>query len=96
MSREEVDKFIEIVRAIMDTPDQRVALSQYLPREVADALQQVIDSAVAREREACAVAAESAAEPSGVFGRGDTFKDDPVRRDICLKIAHAIRRRGRN
>ena len=91
--RERVYKFIETVNAIRDGRARGVALSEYWPREIADAIQFLIDSAVEREREACASGAEGAAEPSGVLTPGQTFEPDPVRQQICLGIAASIRAR---
>lgn len=91
--RDQVYKFIETVRAIQAGREQGITLSQYWPRDIADAIQFLIDGAVRSEREACAIVAESAAEPGGMLARGEVIEADPVRRRICLEIAGSIRAR---
>lgn len=94
MEREEVYKFIETVRQIKAAQADHVPLSEYFPREIADALQSLINSAIDREREQCAIVAESAAEPSGAIARGQHFDADPTKKRVCLEVAELIRRRG--
>jgi hypothetical protein len=93
IERERVYRFVETVNAIRKGQRQGVTLSEYWPREIADALQFLIDSAVWQERNACALVAESAAEPSGATSPGQIFAVDPARRQICLEIADNIRAR---
>jgi hypothetical protein len=93
IERERVYSFIETVQAIRAGHEQGLTLSEYWPREIADAIQLLINSAVRREREECALVAESAAEPAGTVGRGDTFDADPARRRMCLEVAASIRER---
>jgi hypothetical protein len=93
IERGRVYRFIETVRAIQGGFMRGVALEEYWPREIADAIQFLMDTAVRQEREACAVVAESAAEPSGVATSGQLFAVDPMRRQICREIAENIRAR---
>jgi hypothetical protein len=93
IERERVYRFIETVTAIRRGQRLGVALAEYWPREIAYAIQFLIDDGVRREREACAVVAESAAEPGGVASPGQIFVVDPMRGQICLEIAENIRAR---
>ena len=93
IERERVYRFIETVRGIQDGYMRSVALAEYWPREIADAIQFLIDGAVRQEREACAIVAESAAEPNGAATPRQLFAVDPMRRQICLEIAESIRAR---
>jgi len=93
IERDRVYGFIEAVQAIRDGHGRGVALSEYWPREIADAIQLLIDSAVRQEREACAIVAEGAAEPGGAAAPGQIFEVDPVRRQVCLEIVESIRAR---
>ena len=68
-------------------------LSEYWPKEIADAIQYLIDSAVRCEREACANVAEAAREPAGALGRGDRIETNAARRAVCLEIGDLIRER---
>jgi hypothetical protein len=90
MTREEVNQFIETVRRIREGDGP---LSRYFDREIADAIQSLITAAVARERESCAVLAESTAEPAGTLERGQVIGVEVERRRACLEIAEAIRNR---
>ena len=90
MTREEVHEFIGIVEEIGKTDG---ALSKYFPREIADAIQTLINRAVAREQDNCAIVAESAAEPAGTLARGEMIAADAEKRKICLEIAQNIRNR---
>lgn len=90
MTRDEVNRFIETVGKIQEGNGP---LSKYFEREIADAIQSLIGSAVDRERERCAIVAESVAEPAGTLAAGQIIEPDPVRRRICLEIAQAIRNR---
>ncbi|HZW91913.1 MAG TPA: hypothetical protein VFF64_02980 [Candidatus Eremiobacteraceae bacterium] len=93
IERERVYKFIGAVTAIRDGRARGVTLSEYWPREIADAIQYLIDGAVQREREACAAVADAAAEPAGFAARGQAFEADPRRREVALDIAASIRGR---
>ena len=90
MTRDEVIRFIETVRQIRESNGP---LSEYFEPEIADAIHSLINAAVVRERENCAILAESSAEPAGTLGRGQVIEVDPERRSICLEIAGAIRNR---
>jgi hypothetical protein len=90
---EQEQRFIGAVRAFEAGRAQDVKLSDYWPREIADALRTLIDTAVCREREACASLAESVGEPGAAFTRGDVFEPEKMRREICLELAKAIRAR---
>jgi hypothetical protein len=85
--------FIKAVRKIGFDRKQGVKLLEFWPREIADAIQALIDIEVRHEREACALLAEAAAESSGAFAPGQTFAQDPGRREICLDVAASIRAR---
>jgi hypothetical protein len=91
--RERVYRLIDIVNGIKAGSAQGLPLSNYLPREIADALQSLIASAVAHEREECALVAESASEPAGAIGPGEQINAEPQRRGVCLEIAASIRQR---
>jgi hypothetical protein len=93
IERERVYRFIETVNTIRRGQRLGVTLSEYWPREIADAIQFLIDDAVRREREACAVVAESAGEPSGAATPDQIFAVDPMRRQLYLEIAENIRAR---
>jgi hypothetical protein len=90
MTHEEANRFIETVRQIRESNGP---LSQYFEREIADAIQSLINAAVVRERENCAILAESFAEPAGTLVRGQLINVDPQRGSICLEVAEAIRNR---
>ena len=90
MTHEQVVEFIETVEKIKNSGGP---LSQYFPREIADALNYLIQSAVAKERERCAILAESAAEPAGLARRGEELSVDPTTKATSLDIAARIRRR---
>jgi hypothetical protein len=89
MSRDEVYAFIETVNKIKSAQREGVPLSQYFPREIADA----VGALIAGEREACAMIAEAAAEGSGAIGRGDRLDANPVQRKTAFEIAERIRNR---
>jgi len=93
IERERVYRFIETVNTIRRGQRLGVTLSEYWPREIADSIQILIDDAVRREREGCAVVAESAAEPGGAATPGQLFAVDAGRRQLCLEIAENIRAR---
>ena len=94
IENDRVHRFIESVRAFKAGQAQHVlTLSEYWPPEIADAIRYLIDSAVSKEREACAIIAESASEPSGAYRAGASFEPDKIRRGICLEIAGSIRKR---
>jgi hypothetical protein len=93
IERERVCRFIERVKTIHGSHARDSVLSECWPREIADAIRILIEGAVRDEREACAVVADYAAEPSGATERGETLGVDPQRRGICLEIAKSIRDR---
>jgi hypothetical protein len=93
MSREEVYAFIKIVNEIKAALKDGVPLSQYPPREIADAIGSLIASAVVEERSACAQIAEDSAGGSGTFARGRPMGADASQRDVALRIAELIRSR---
>ena len=95
MSREEVYAFIKIVNEIKAAVGKGMPLSQYAPREIADAIASLVASAIIQERDACAGIAEDAAGGSGAFKKGDRMDADPVQRQTALEIAEMIRNRGR-
>jgi hypothetical protein len=90
IERERVHRFIETVQAIRDGRARGVTLSEYWPREIADAIQFLIDGAVRDEREACAIVAEATAEPGGPFTHKQTFVE-ALRQKICMEIAVGVR-----
>jgi hypothetical protein len=93
IERERVYRFIETVNAIRRGQRLGVTLAEYWPGEIAYAMRFLIDDAVRQECEACALVAESAAEPSGAATPGQIFVVDPMRRQICVEIAENIRAR---
>ena len=93
MSREEVYRFFEIVEALKCGEGQLSDLHNYSVRELSDAVQSLIDSAVSHEREECARLAEDSGEPGGPLTRGQVFEVEPARRQICLEVAGRIRAR---
>jgi hypothetical protein len=90
MTRDEIYKFIDTVKQIQASGG---TLSGYFEKDIASAIQSLIDSAVTRERESCAVLAESAGEPAGFLAAGQRIEVDPERKRLCLEIASAIRAR---
>ena len=91
MTRDEAYKFIDTVKTIQKSGG---TLSDYFERDIASAIQSLIDSAVAREREWCAALAESAGPPAGFVGAGQAMEPDPGRIQLCRDIADAIRARS--
>jgi hypothetical protein len=93
IERDRVYKFIETVNAIRKGQAQGVPLAEYWPREIADAIQYLIETAVHKEREECAAIADAENEPSGFAARGEPFEVQ-ARREVSMKIAAGIRARG--
>lgn len=90
--REWERRFIEDVAALrLGQPG--LPLREYYPPEVAEAIERLLDDAVLREREGCAITAESAGEAAGALGPGQTIGPDPSRSAVCLEVAERIRRR---
>ncbi len=90
MTHEDIYRFHDTVQRIRDSGG---TLSDYFPREIADAIQSLIDAALTREREACAMIAESAAEAAGTLDRGKELHAPPEQSRACLEIAAQIRNR---
>jgi hypothetical protein len=90
MSRDKVDRFSEAVRQITESNGP---LSNYFDWEIADAIQSLIDSAVAKEREECAMLVDSLAEPGMALGRGGSIQADAATRRICFDVSQRIRSR---
>ena len=93
MTRQELYRYFDIVESIKHGEGSAAALAPYTPREITDAIEELINSAKKAEREACAIVAEDAGEPAGVAGRGLRIELDPVRREVALEIARLIRDR---
>ena len=97
MTRDEMYRYFGIVEAIKEGRTQVTELRDYSAREIGDAVNDLIQSAVReavqREREACAMVAEAAGEPVGFLARGQQIEADPVRKRICIEVAGLIRTR---
>jgi len=90
MSRDEVNEFLD---KLAEAQQRKAPLSEYLPHQIAEAINQLIAAAVEREREACAMIAESAAEASDVLAGGEVLETNPIQKDTALEIADQIRHR---
>lgn len=74
ISHEKMQQFVDQVKAIKEGQDYEYNLEDYFPREIARAIQDLIEKAVKREGRNCASIVDSAAEPSGVVERGQKFE----------------------
>jgi hypothetical protein len=91
--REQVYKFYEIIQMIKSADEKDMPLSNYMPGEIASAINTLIDYRVQKERRACAQIAEDAADASGTVERGTVLEPNPIQKQTALEIASQIRSR---